>query len=322
VKFSELDQEYIKNYLFTSFDLTDDVAIFLNSLTFNDICVVLLPKNTKSYKLNLMNISYALNNNIGLSSRILIIVGKNSSLDLIETELGFFNKNYISNVVCEIFLDENSTLNHTKIINGDYTSLHLSNIFINQQVNSFYKLHQLSYKGCYINNNINVNLLGKRSYCEINGLDLASDVQYIKNVIRINHLVGNCKSKQLFKGIYTDKALGVFNGNIFVDAKSEGTNASQINKSILLSEDCDFMSNPNLKINADDVKCSHAATIGRFNKNELFFLRSRGLSVKEANFLLAKFFVSDVLCFKQDNKLKAIIIKKVNNWMNNNLLRI
>jgi Fe-S cluster assembly protein SufD len=149
--------------------------------------------------------------------------------------------------------------------------------------------------GGLIRNNINV-LLNDEG-CENNtyGLYLTDKSQHIDNYVFIDHAKPNCISRQLFKGVLDDIATGAFNGKILVRKDAQQTLAYQANNTILLTDDADFNTKPQLEIYADDVKCSHGATVGQLDKDALFYLRSRGINKKEAKLLLMYAFTHDVI---------------------------
>ena len=315
----ELYSKVIKTHLSTSFNLNLNFFASLNTAFFNDGVFVYLNKNVLNSHLHILNISKTLDDKIGFCPRFLIVLEKNSNFELEETNINLGNKKYLSNLICELFLGENSNVNHTRFIKEGVLGLHLSNIFIQQNSNSNYVLNQLSLAGNLIYNNINVDLLGKKSFCNVNGLDLVSNSQCVNNTISINHYVENCISNQIFKGIYLKKSSGFFNGRIFVDVKADKTKALQINRNLLLSNDAKICTNPQLEINANDVKCTHGAIVSNLNNSELFFLRSRGISKNNAKKILAESFILDLLNSYKNRKLKNFLKKEVKAWMKNNL---
>ena len=177
---------------------------------------------------------------------------------------------------------------------GEKNSL-ISQEFATVQKDSKLSIHTISTEGNLIRNNINVSLAGEGSECYLNGLFLGSGNQHIDNHTLVNHDVPNCYSNELYKGILTDKAKGVFNGKVIVKQDAQKTNAFQYNGNLLLSDEAQIYSKPELEIYADDVKCSHGSTTGQLNKEALFYLESRGISKEGAKHLLVYAFAQDVL---------------------------
>ena len=139
------------------------------------------------------------------------------------------------------------------------------------------------------------NLIGEHSEVNLKGIFFAGKKQIIDNKTNINHLNHSCSSNQIYKGIITDNAKASYLSKTFVDKKAQKTDGYQLSKVILLSDNAYFHSKPELKIFADDVKCSHGSTIGPFNNEEIFYLRTRGVNQKDAKSLLVKAFCQDLL---------------------------
>jgi Fe-S cluster assembly protein SufD len=138
-------------------------------------------------------------------------------------------------------------------------------------------------------------LNGEHIECTLNGLYLGNGDRVIDNHTAIDHAKPNCNSHEVYKGILTDRSRGVFNGKIFVRLDAQKTDAKQTNKTLLLSPDARIDTKPQLEILADDVKCTHGATVGQLDPNQVFYLRSRGLSESEARNLLTYAFAGDIV---------------------------
>ena len=149
--------------------------------------------------------------------------------------------------------------------------------------------------GAEIHNRIEVSLTGEGASCDLSGLYLADGTQRVDYDVRMDHLVPGCRSNQLFKGVVAGSAVTRFNGLIKVVPDAQKTEAYQANHNLLLSETAKALTQPQLEIYADDVKCSHGATIGRLDENELFYMRSRGIPEAEARLLQQMAFVQEVL---------------------------
>ncbi|MCI1778459.1 MAG: Fe-S cluster assembly protein SufD [Bacteroidales bacterium] len=162
------------------------------------------------------------------------------------------------------------------------------------------KLNLITLSGGETRNRPSINFTGEHAGCEVNGLYLADGSQKIDTVVNINHMVPYCKSSQLFRGILNGKAVTKFNGVIYVAKDAQKTEAFQANNNLLSSEQARAYTQPHLIIYADDVKCSHGATVGNLNEDELFYLRSRGISLEEARQLQQQAFAYGVLS-KIDN---------------------
>lgn len=172
---------------------------------------------------------------------------------------------------------------------------HEVSLNIKMASNSYLKVVLMSLHGGEIKNNIELNLNGEHAECDLSGLYLVDGTQKVENKLSVIHNAPNCKSSQLFKGILDDASVGKFEGIIKVVPNAQKTEAYQANHNLLISHDARINSEPQLEIYADDVKCSHGATTGRLDENELFYMRSRGISLKEAKLLQQLAFVYSVL---------------------------
>lgn len=188
-------------------------------------------------------------------------------------------------------------------------STYTLNVKVNMARNARLFCHIISLYGGSIENRVEVGLQGEGASCRIKGLFLADLRQRIVNRININHYVPNCYSDQLFKGIIDNQAQAFFGGLIKVFANAQKTRAYQANHNLILSPQAKMTTQPQLEIYADDVKCSHGASIGRLDELSLFYLRSRGISLDEARHLQQMAFVLDVL---QDIPWKSIGQRIVN----------
>ena len=185
----------------------------------------------------------------------------------------------------EIELGENAVLDIAIMQNEHNNSLHNTSFNISLAANAVLRFHIITLHGGEISNTIDVNLNGKGGECELSGLYLANGKQRISNKINICHNVPECRSSQLFKGILEDEAITRFSGTILVAKDAQKTEAYQANNNLLASDFAKAYTQPHLEIYADDVKCSHGATVGSLNEDELFYMRSRGISFSEAKLL-------------------------------------
>lgn len=192
---------------------------------------------------------------------------------------------FATNENIEIDLGENSVLDIAIMQNEHNNSLHNTSFKISLAANALLRFHIVTLHGGEISNTIDVKLNGKGGECQLNGLYLANGKQRISNKINISHNVPECHSSQLFKGILEDEAITKFSGTILVAKDAQKTEAYQANNNLLASDFAKAFTQPHLEIYADDVKCSHGATVGSLNEDELFYMRSRGISYSEAKLL-------------------------------------
>jgi len=230
-----------------------------------------------------------------VQSRILIILGKNSKLTLMHCDDSINHHTSLVNTVSEIFIGENAQLELYKLQNLNDQSGLVNSTFIRQQANSTVKNNTLTFNCGLIRNNIEVALDGSGAHADVLGLYLMDKDQHIDNQIRLLHNQPHCTSNELFKGILDDEASAVFNGYIYVAPDAQQTNAYQNNNNILLKPKATINTMPFLEIYADDVKCSHGATVGQLDEEALFYLRSRGISKENARLLVMYAFAADII---------------------------
>lgn len=199
------------------------------------------------------------------------------------------------NVVSNIKLEDGAHLTINKLQTESGSDFHFSREAVKQEKNSNFTLNTLIFNGNFVRNDVNVLVNGQNAETNLNGAYLVKNNQLVDNHTIVDHLVANCQSNELYKGVLYDKATAVFNGKVFIRPDAQKINAFQSNGNVLLSDDASVNSKPELEIYADDVKCSHGSTTGQLDENAVFYLRARGLSEKSAKELLVSAFISDVL---------------------------
>ena len=268
----------------------------LNTAYAYDGAFIYLPKGKILDKpIHLLFISDSKMVDIMTHPRNLIIAGEDSKATIIESYYSF-NHNYsFTNVVNEIVLEKNSDIEHYKIQDESVKSYNVNSTYVNQDRDSRFHSVTITWGGNIVRNNLNVTFSGENSECLLYGLYAVKDNELIDNHTLVDHAIANCRSNELYKGILDDNSTGVFNGKIMVRKDAQKTNAYQSNKNIILSDKAGINSKPQLEIFADDVKCSHGATTGQLDKEELFYLVSRGIGKKEAQNMLLIAFAYDII---------------------------
>jgi Fe-S cluster assembly protein SufD len=229
-----------------------------------------------------------------LNTRNLIILGKNSSFTFLHCDDSINHDDSFINTLTEIHIGENATLDLYKLQNiNDETAL-INNSFFNMERDSRLKVNVLSFNGGLIRNELHVNLNGTGADARLNGLYLMDKKQHIDNQVYVNHNAPHCNSSELFKGILDNQARGVFNGYIYVVRDAQKTNAFQRNNNILMTSSTKINTMPFLEIYADDVQCSHGATVGQIDNEALFYLMQRGIPFDDARMLLMFAFAAEI----------------------------
>ncbi len=227
--------------------------------------------------------------------RNLIIAAQNSRASIIESYISIRDDCYFTNAVTEISLGDGARVDHYKIQRESEKSFHVGTTQIRQARDS--QLHSFSFAvgGLLARTNIYTSLDGNAATCTLNGLYLTDGVQHIDNQTSIEHIAPNCPSHEIYKGVLDGRSHGVFNGKVYVHPEAQKTDGKQSNNNLLLSPTARVDTKPQLEIFADDVKCTHGATVGRLDEMAMFYLNSRGIGPEMARTLLTYAFAADVL---------------------------
>ena len=229
-------------------------------------------------------------------ARNLIIANKHSQAHIIERFVSLAVENvYLNNSVTEIIAHDGAQLEHYKIQEEAQQAFHMGGIFVSQGRDSSVVNHNISLGGSLVRNDIHFNLLGSGSHGGMNGLVLGRDSQHVHNHTEVDHRVPHCTSDEFYKNVLDDKSRAIFRGRIIVAQDAQKTAAEQQNDNLLLSADAEANTKPQLEIYADDVTCSHGATIGQLEQKSLFYFQSRGINKTDAQRLLTFAFVNEVI---------------------------
>jgi len=227
--------------------------------------------------------------------RNLFVAGKNSQVTIIEHYASETDDIYFTNSITEIVAEENAVVDHIKLQEESTEAFHISRMEIDQERSSNFSSHLISRGGKISRNDFNSRFNGEGSECTLNGLFILEDNQLFDAHTMIDHAKPHCNSHEHYKGILDDKSSGVFNGKVMVREDAQKTNAFQENNNILLSDQAIVNTKPQLEIFADDVKCSHGATIGQLNDEAMFYLKARGIGDEAAKAMLIHAFAVDVI---------------------------
>lgn len=255
-----------------------------------------IPKNKVVEKpIQILHFSTGNESALMLQPRNLVVVDENSHVQIIERHQSLTKNPVLTNSVTEIFANKRAIVDYYKIQNDRQTASLIDNTFINQKQESIAKVHTFSFGGKLTRNNLNFFQNGERIDSTMKGITIIGDKQHVDHNTLVHHIEPNCESHQDYKGIFDDKATGVFNGKVIVEKEAQKTNAFQANNNVLISDKASINTKPQLEIFADDVKCSHGCTIGQLDESAMFYLRSRGIPEKEAKGLLMFAFSNNVL---------------------------
>ena len=227
--------------------------------------------------------------------RALIVVEENAQVTLVESYAGPAGQIYFTNAVTEVVVGENAVVDHYKVQRESAKAYHVATMQVQLARASNFTSHSIILGGQLVRNDANAVLGGEGGECTLNGVSLGKDRQLIDNHTSIDHAMPHCNSHEIYKGILDGHSRGVFNGKIFVRLDAQKTDAKQTNQTLLLSPTAQIDTKPQLEILADDVKCTHGATIGQLNAEALFYLRARGIAEDDARALLIYAFASDIV---------------------------
>ena len=227
--------------------------------------------------------------------RVLVHAGENSQARIVESYAGLGESRYLTNAVTEITLDANAVVDHYKLLRETVQAYHVASMHLRLARSSTFSSNAITLGGGLVRNEVDALLDGEGVTCTLNGLYLANGRRLVDNHTTIHHAKPHCDSHELYKGILDGQAHAVFNGKIIVAIDAQKTDAKQTNKALLLSDDAQINTKPELEIFADDVRCTHGATVGQLDADALFYLRSRGLGEAQARSVLIHAFASDLL---------------------------
>lgn len=227
--------------------------------------------------------------------RTLIIAEENCQATIVESYSGTADQVYFTNAVTEVVAAENSVLDHYKVQRESVKAYHIATMQLQLARSANFSSHSIALGGLLVRNDANAYLGGEGIECTLNGVYLGNDRQVIDNHTAIDHAMPHCNSHEVYKGILDGHSRGIFNGKIYVRQDAQKTDAKQTNQTLLLSPTAQIDTKPQLEIFADDVKCTHGATIGQLSDEALFYLRARGIPQDQARALLTYAFASDIV---------------------------
>lgn len=293
----------IKEHLARVVDYNENGFTALNTAFVNDGAFLFLPKDIKvEMPIHLLFIS---TENRASFPRVLLIAEQGSEATIIESYIGETEKNYFTNAVVEIVLADEAKLNHYRVQRESLKAFHVCTTKAELNRGSNYNSTNINIGGLLSRHNVSVKFNQTGGEAWVDGLYFVTDGQHTDTHSLIDHTQPHCISHQLYKGILDGKSRAVFNGKVFVHKHAIGTDAQQTNRNLLLSTDARVDTKPQLEIYNDDVKCSHGATVGQLEDEELFYLLSRGLHPDLARNLLTYGFAEEVI-----DKIQIESIKK------------
>lgn len=259
----------------------------LNTAFLEDGAYVRIARGTAlAEPIHLLFVSTESDSPLMVHPRNLLIVEQGSQADIVEEHVSLGDGKLFSNIATELVAEDNSVVAHHMIERENRKTFHISTLQMQQARDTSVSSHSVLIGGALVRNNVHPVLGGEGGECLINGLFLGEESQHLDNYMLVDHASPHCASHQFYNGILGGSSHGVFHGRIIVRKDAQKTDAKQTNRNLLLSDSAQIDTKPQLEIYADDVKCTHGATIGQLDENALYYLRSRGVDEHTARELL------------------------------------
>jgi Fe-S cluster assembly protein SufD len=312
---NNLPSEYNAGEYFAQSHGAQDAFTSLNTAGGDHVIVIWVNKNVAvETPIHLLLLTDGETESVLTQPRILVVAETNSSISLLEEYTGVGE--YLTNAVTEIYVQDNARVNHTRLQQESATSYHIGKTAVSQTRDSHYTINEINLGAKLFRHNPEILQQGEQTTSNLNGLTIAmgeqtSDTHSIVALTKPNGI-----TSQLHKCIIGDRAHTVFNGKVFVTQAAQMTDATQLNRNLMLSPQARVDTKPELQITADNVKCAHGATVSQLEAEEIFYLRSRGLNQNDANQLLIDAFAAEIVdrlgIESLRTKITATIKQKVN----------
>ncbi len=286
----------------------------LNSALMADGCLVILEPEAQ-LELELLFVAVPDGGTPAYHPRISILAGAGSYLSLAEQHATLGDHKYWSNPVADIRLGENASMRHYRLQEESNHAWQTSLTKVRTNLGASYENFIVATGGCYTRNEIEVTLEGEGASCDLGGGFMLSGEQEIDNQLRVDHAAPNCVSRQSYRGVLDERAHGIFQGKTLVQREAQKTDGNQLSRVLLLSPEAVMDAKPELEIYADDVKCSHGATVGELDGEQLFYLRSRGIDETSARRLLIAAFLEEHVESVSDEAVRNWLAGAVKGWL-------
>jgi len=287
--------------------------VALNTMLFEDGLLVEVPEGVDGGVLDLLSLASDSERPAAFHPRHLIRLGKGARLTLIETATGGVGRT-LHNPVFEIEVAEGATLVHARLQQEGRQAFQIAGVHARIAAGATYDNFTLNAGGRLVRNEIHAALTGPGATCHMNGAQLLIGGQHADTTTFLDHAAPDCASRQTYKTVLAGRSRGVFQGKILVRQAAQKTDGYQMNQALLLSPDAEMDSKPQLEIYADDVKCSHGATVGELDYDQLFYLRTRGVPEAQARSLLIQAFLAEAVEGVTDETARAALQGAVTGW--------
>lgn len=292
---AEKNPELIGKYYSALAKTNDDGITALNTMLAQDGLLVYVPKNVVVDRaVQVINI---LRSDVDLmvNRRVLIIVEEGAEIKLLFCDHAADDRHFLATQVTEAFVGRNASLDLYCLEETHEKNVRVSNLYINQEADSRVNHNIITLHNGVTRNRTDLTFNGEGAECVLNGCVIADKNQVVDNNTLIDHKVGHCNSRELYKYVLDGKSVGAFAGRVLVRHGAQKTTSEERNQNICATREARMFTQPMLEIYADDVKCSHGSTVGQLNDAALFYMQQRGISLKEAKLLLEFAFINEVI---------------------------
>tara|TARA_B100001113_G_scaffold93377_1_gene74771 strand:+ start:340 stop:1560 length:1221 start_codon:yes stop_codon:yes gene_type:complete len=304
---NSLAEKKIENDIF---EKTGTPFINLNNAFSTDGCVINFDDEAKN-EISILNIVDNVNSEQVIHPRIIINAGRNSNISIFEEIRFLGEKENLVNSVTNFYLKEGANVEHVMVDDFSDNTYQISNVLVKQEKDSTFSSYNYSNAKKLARKDFIIELKERGSHCDLRGIYLADEDNQIDHHTIIEHEKEHCTSNELYKGILSGKSKGVFNGRIHVHDSAQKTDAIQSNQNLLLSDNAIIHTKPELEIYADDVKCTHGATVGQLDEKGIFYLRARGIKKKDAQKMMMRAYVGEVLVGIKNERIKDSLLERI-----------
>lgn len=287
--------ELLKPYYGKLADTSTDAVTAFNTMFAQDGLLIYVPRHVVVEKpIQLVNILRA-DVNFMVNRRVLIILEDGAQLRLLACDHAMDDVNFLATQVMEVYVGNGAMLDLYELEENSLNTIRISNLYVKQAAKSSVLLNGMTLTNGTTRNGVYVTLAGEGAELDLCGMVIADKNQHVDNHTVIDHAVPRCNSRELFKYVLDDEATGAFAGLVLVRPDAQHTSSQQTNRNLCATRRARMYTQPQLEIYADDVKCSHGATVGQLDERALFYMRQRGIPEKEARLLLMFAFVNEVI---------------------------
>ena len=295
--------ELVSKYYARLAKTAEDAVTALNTMLAQDGMLVYVPRNVKVDRaIQVINILKATPQNaqrmvtdLMVNRRVLIILEENAEIKMLFCDHAADDRHFLATQVIEAFVGENASLDLYCLEETHYKNVRVSNVYIDQQANSRVNHNVITLHNGITRNKLDLTFSGEGAECQCYGCVIADKQQHVDNNTLITHKVPHCISNELYKYVLDDKSTGAFAGRVLVEHGAQQTASQMTNQNLTATREARMYTQPMLEIYADDVKCAHGSTVGQINDAALFYMRQRGIPLKEAKMLLQNAFINEVI---------------------------